>query len=113
MPAQCPAGNRHRQYGTVGVLAEVFHGIDDLGAVLHLVKNDERLFGQNLIAAGQHQILQNPIHILGSFKELFIFFVFIKVEISGIFILASAELFQNPSLSHLTHTFQDQRLAVG
>ena len=32
------------------ILAEILHGIDDLGAVLHLVKNDERLFGQNLLS---------------------------------------------------------------
>ena len=37
-----------------GVLAEVFHGIDDLGAVLHLVKNNECLFRRNFLPAGQH-----------------------------------------------------------
>lgn len=41
------------------------------------------------------------------FKKFLIFFIFIKVKVSCIFITASAELFQNPSLTHLTYTLQD------
>ena len=39
------------------ILAKILHGVDHLGAILHLVKNDERLFRYNLLTAGQHQIL--------------------------------------------------------
>ena len=34
-------------------------------------------------------------------------------KVGCIFITASAELFQNPSLTHLTYALQDQGLAVG
>ena len=95
------------------IFAEVLHGIDDLGAILYLVKNNERLFGHDLLAACQHQVLQDAVNILGSLKELLIFFVFIKVEIGGIFIVTLAKLFQNPGLAHLTHALQNQGLAIG
>ena len=85
------------------VLTEILHGVDDLRAVLHLVKDDKGLFRRNLLTAGQHQVLQNAIYIFRSLKELLVFFVFIKVKIGGIFIIASAEFFQNPGLAHLTH----------
>ena len=86
------------------VLAEILHGVDNLRAVLHLVKNDKCLFRDNLLPTGQHQILQDAVNILGGFKELFIFFVFVKVKIGSIFIITSAEFFENPCLAHLTHT---------
>ena len=87
------------------ILAEILHGVDDLGAVLYLIEDDECLFRYNLLTAGQHQILQNPIYILGGFKELLIFLIFIKVKIGGIFIIASAKFFKNPGLAHLAHAF--------
>ena len=95
------------------VLAEIFHRIDDLGTILHLVKNDEGLFRHDFLTAGQHQVLQDAVNVFGGFKELLVFLVFIKVEICGIFIVMLAELFQNPSLAHLTDTFQNQGLSVG
>ena len=95
------------------VLAEILHGVNDLWAILHLVKNNERLFRHNLLAAGQHQVLQDAVNVLGGLEELLVFLVFIKVEISGIFIVTLAELFQNPGFTHLTHTFQNQRFTVG
>ena len=36
------------------VLAEIFHGIDDLRTVLHLVENYQRLLRQNFLPARQH-----------------------------------------------------------
>ena len=95
-----------------GVLAEVFHGVDDLGAVLHLVKNNQGLFRNDFLPAGQHQILQDAVNILGCFKELLVFLVFIKVEVGSIFIVAPAELFQYPGLPHLANALQNQGLAV-
>ena len=47
------------------------------------------------------------------FKKLFVLFVFIKVEISSVFAAAFSKFFQNPSLTHLAHAFQNQRLAIG
>ena len=41
----------------------------------------------------------------GNVKELFVFFIFIKVKIGSIFIITLAELFENPSLAHLTNAF--------
>ena len=76
-----------------GILAEILHRIDNFGAVLNLVEDNKSLFWFNFLAASHHQILQDTIDILGGFKELFIFFVLIKVKVSGIFIIASAELF--------------------
>ena len=75
------------------VLTEILHGVDDLGAVLHLIKDDESLFGQDFLTTGQHQILQDTINVFGGFEKLFVFLVFIKVEICGIFIVVLAELF--------------------
>ena len=95
------------------VLAEIFHGVNNFGAVLHLIKDNESLFRYYLLTACQHQILQNTVNIFCSFKELLVFFVLVKVEIGGIFIIASAELLQNPSLTHLAHTLQNQGLAIG
>ena len=96
-----------------GILAEVFHGVDDLGAILHLVKNVQGLFWQDFLPAGQHQILQDTVNVLGGFKELLVFLVFVKVKIGGIFIIASAEFFQYPGFPHLAHPLQYQGLAVG
>ena len=87
-----------------GILAEVFHGIDDLGAVLHLVKNDQGLFRNDFLTTGQHQILQDAVNIPGGFKELLVFLIFVKVKIGSIFIITSTKFFENPSLAHLTHT---------
>lgn len=84
-----------------GVLAEILHGIDDLGAVLHLVKDDQGLFRNDFLPTGQHQILQDAVNILGGFKELLVFLVFVKVKIGGIFIVAPAEFFQYPGFPHL------------
>ena len=67
----------------------MLHGIDDLETILHLVKNDEGLFWHDLLTAGQHQILQDAVNILGGFEELLVFLVFIKVEIGGILLYAS------------------------
>ena len=39
------------------VLAEILHGVDNLRAVLHLVKDDEGLFWQYLLTACQHKVL--------------------------------------------------------
>ena len=52
------------------ILAEAFYGVDDLGAILYLVKDDQRLFRQDLLAAGQHQVLQKTVNVFGCFKEL-------------------------------------------
>lgn len=87
--------------------------VDDLRTVLHLIKNNKGLFRYNLLTTCQHQILQNTINIFGSLEELFVFLIFIKVKICNIFIVTFTELFQNPSLAYLTHTFQDQGLAIG
>lgn len=95
------------------ILAEILHGINDLGAVLYFVKNNEGLFRQNLLTAREHQILQNSVYIFRSFKKLLVFFVFIKVEISGVFVVAFAKFFQNLGFADLTHTFQNQRFAIG
>lgn len=96
-----------------GVLAEILHGIDDLGAVLHLVKDDQGLFRNDFLPTGQHQILQDAVNILGGFKELLVFLVFVKVKIGGIFIVAPAEFFQYPGFPHLAHPLQYQGFAVG
>ncbi len=86
------------------VLTEILHGVDDLRAVLHLIKDNESLFRQDFLTTGQHQILQNAVNIFGSFEKLSVFLVFIKVKISSIFIISPAELFQNPGFTHLAHT---------
>ena len=86
------------------VLAEILHRVDDLRAVLHLIENDEGLFWQDLLAAGQHQILQDAVNILRGFEELLVLLVLVKVEVGGILIVASAEFLQNPGLAHLPHT---------
>ena len=52
-------------------------------------------------------------NILSRLKELFIFFIFIKVKICRILIIASSKLLQNPCLSHLSYTFQNQRFTIG
>ena len=39
------------------VLAEIFHGVNNLGAVLHLIKDNKGLFRQDFLTAGKHQIL--------------------------------------------------------
>ena len=65
-----------------GILTKIFHGVDDLRAVLHLIKDDEGLFRHYLLTACQHQILQDTVNIFCSFKELLIFLVLVKVEIS-------------------------------
>ena len=75
------------------ILAEIFHRVDDLGAVLYLVEDDESLFRHDLLTTGQHQILYNPIHILCSLKELLIFLIFIEVKVGCIFIITSAKFF--------------------
>ena len=94
------------------ILAEIFHGVDDLRAVLYFVKNDECLFRCDLLSAGQHQVLQKPVNVLGRFKELLILLVFIKVKVGCIIIITSAEFLENPRFAHLPHSFEDQRLAV-
>ena len=88
-------------------MKKVFHRINNLRTVLHLIKDDEGLFRHYLLTACQHQILQDTVNIFCSFKELLIFLVLVKVEIGGIFIIVSAELFQNPSLTHLTYAFHN------
>ena len=95
-----------------GILAEVFHGIDDLGAVLHLVKNDQGLFRNDFLPTGQHQILQDAVNILGGFKKLLVLLVFVEVKIGCIFIVAPTKLFQYPGFPHLAHPLQYQGLAV-
>ena len=85
------------------VLTKILHGIDDLRAVLHLIKDDQGLFRHNPLTAGQHQVLQNAVHVLGRLKKLFVLLIFVKVKINRVFIITSAELLQNPGLSHLTH----------
>ena len=62
------------------ILVKILHRIDDLRAVLYLVKNNEGLFWHNLLTTCQYEILQNPVYIFCGFKELLVFFVFIKVE---------------------------------
>ena len=89
------------------ILTEILHGIDDLRAILYFVKNNKGLFWQNLLTTCQHQILQNPVYIFRGFKKLLVLFVFIKVEISSVFVVAFAEFFQNPGLADLAHTFQN------
>lgn len=111
--AQCPKATGTCNMILRRILTEIFHGVNHFGAVLHLFKNDKSLFGQELLTACQHQILQNPIRILRGFKKLFVFFVLIEVEVGCIFIIASAKLFENPCLACLAYSFQDQRLTVG
>ena len=74
------------------ILAEVFHGVDDLGAVLHLIKDDQRLFRHDLLTAGQHQVLQKAVNVFDRFKELLVFLIFIKVGIGSVFVIAPAKL---------------------
>jgi hypothetical protein len=76
-------------------------------AIDTLIEDNQGFFRHDFLTACQHKVLQNPVHILGCFKKLLIFFIFIKVKVSCIFITASAELFQNPSLTHLTYALQD------
>ena len=95
------------------VFAKILHGVDDLGAVLHFVKDDQGLFGQDLLPAGEHQILQDSVCVLGSFKKLLVFLVFIKVEIGGVFVVTAPEFLQHPRFAHLPHALEDQRFAVG
>jgi len=52
------------------------------------------------------------INVLVSIKKLLIFFIFIKVKISYIFIVTVAKFFQNQGLAHLRYTLQKKRLAV-
>lgn len=49
------------------------------------------VFRQDFLATGQHEILQDMLHIFCYFKKIFVLFIFIKVEISGIFIILSAK----------------------
>ena len=95
------------------IFTKVFHRINNFRAILYLVKNNKRFFRHYFLTTRQHQILQNSIYIFCGFKELFIFFIFIKVKICSILIILSAKLFQDPGLSHLTHPFQNQRFAIG
>ena len=95
------------------VLTKILQRVNDLRAILHFIKDDKSLFLHNLLPTCQHQILQDTVNIFGSLEELLVFFVFIKVKISSIFIITFAELFKNPRLSYLTHTFKNQRFAVG
>ncbi len=55
-------GNPQQRTGTGNVilgsiLTEILHGVDNLGAVLYLIKDNERLFRHNFLATGQHEIL--------------------------------------------------------
>lgn len=82
------------------------------GQSWYLVKNNERLFRYDFLAADEHQILQNTAGILGGFKELFVFLMLVKIEVGNIFIVTSAELFEHPCFAHLPHTFENQRFAI-
>ena len=62
------------------VLAEILHGVDDLRTILHFIKDNKRFFGQNLLTAGQYQVLQDTADIFCSLEELFVFLIFIKVK---------------------------------
>ena len=91
-------GQRDAQQGTGAghvilrrVLAKIFHGVDDLGAVLHLVKNDQRLFRVDRLPAGQHQVLQNAVHVLRRLEKLLIFLLLIEVKIGDVFIVPPAK----------------------
>ena len=95
------------------ILAEAFYSVDDLGAVLYLVKDDRRLFRHDLLAAGQHQVLQKAVNVFGCFKELLVFLVFIKVEIGSIFVISPAKLLQDPRFADLSHPLEYQRLTIG
>lgn len=87
------------------ILAKVLQGIDDLRAVLHFVKNNERFLRKDLLAAGHHQILKDPINILRCIEERFVFFVLLEVEIGRILVIKPAELSQRPGLADLSNTF--------
>ena len=95
-----------------GVLTKILHCADDLGAVLHPVKNDERLFRKNPLAACHHQILQDSIDVLGRLKKLPVPAVFSKVETGRIVVETLPELPEKPCLAVLAHAFQNQRLVV-
>ncbi len=94
------------------ILTKIFHGIDDPGTILHLVKNDQRPFRHHLLSARHHEVLQNAFYIHCRFKKLPIFLIFIKVEISRIFIILPAKFLQKPGLAHLPDPFHDQGLAI-
>ena len=75
------------------ILTKIFHGVDHVRTVLNLIKNNKRFFRQNFLATDQHEILQNPVHILCRFKKLPVLFIFIKVKISSVLIKLPAKLF--------------------
>lgn len=46
------------------------------------------------------------------FEELPVFFVFIKVEIGGVFIITLAEFLEDPGLADLSDPFENQWFAI-
>lgn len=61
--------------------------------------------GQDLLTAGEHEILQDSVYILCRFKKLSVLLMLIKIEVGGVFIILTAKFFQNPGFAYLPDAF--------
>ena len=91
---------------------KILQCIQHLGSILHLIKNEQRLFGHNILPARHRKIRENAAHILRSRKELPILRILVKVKVRDILIVAPTKLPEQPRLSDLTRTLHDERLSI-
>ena len=96
----------------IGFLFEVFKRIQRLRAFLDLVKNDQRLPGENFFSGNEGKQFNNALRVLVGLKNRLQFVFFIKVEIDKATVAALPKLPHQPGLAHLPCAAHDQRLAV-
>ena len=96
----------------IGFLFEVFKRIQRLRAFLDLVKNDQRLPGENFFSGNEGKQFNNALRVLVGLKNRLQFVFFIKVEIDKAAVAALPKLPHQPGLAHLACAAHDQRLAV-
>ncbi len=93
-------------------LLKIFQRFQRPWNLLHLVKNDQRVFRIDLKSHFDFQHLNNSADIKRFPEHLCHSFVFIHADISTLLIMQPAELFHQPGFAYLPRSPKDQRLPV-
>ena len=89
----------------IGFLFEVFKRIQRLRAFLDLVKNDQRLPGENFFSGNEGKQFNNALRVLVGLKNRLQF-------VDKAAVTALPKFPHQPGLAHLACAAHDQRLAV-
>ena len=90
----------------IGFFFEIFECVQRLRTFLDLIKDDQRLFRENLLTGDHGQKLYDTLRILVCLKYGFQLIFFIKVEVDIIVIVFFSKFLHKPGLPNLPGSLQ-------